>query len=543
MFADPVQNGSFFGRQDNLELMKKRIEGLKKGCRQNVALLGQELIGKSSLLLHLLHEIESDNEILPIYLPLRHESLQKFADRFTGALLYYYFKKEDHDVSGSTDDLLKRGEGRLPRTVEEILRIRKLFGRKSRDHILSLLFDLLPVLCEEGKRFCVMILDEFQELGVLRVRNPFGILGEKIMTQKRIMYIVASSRIRRASEILNNDLSLLFGSFQVDNLGPFDGDKSLAFVSAKLGEFSVNKPAVRFLVTITNGHPFYLDTLCREIEDTMNTRGVSEADQSVISEGISRGLSCPRSITYQYLNNLVQRSVGGQSSQDLEMLLAIAGGNKKSSQIARAISRSPAQTTRRLERLVNTDIIFRSGKVYDFSDALLKWWLRSVYDARENAVEPVVEGKGEVALQAKLEEMMSSYTRSARTGMGERLRSLFDLFKNDVVNVAGKTVKLPRFREISPRMVRGQELPVVCSTRSGYWIADFVEKVLSENEVRAFLNKLSGFRKKTSARILVCISQIEEDARLLAKEEGIWIWNMRDLNFLLELYEQPKVFG
>jgi DNA-binding Lrp family transcriptional regulator len=378
---------------------------------------------------------------------------------------------------------------------------------------------------------------------VLKVRNPFGILGEKIMTQKRIMYIVASSRVRRASEILNNDLSLLFGSFQIDNLRPFDAEKSLAFVSAKLDKFSVNKPAVRFLVTITNGHPFYLDTLCREIEDTMNTRGVNEADQSVISEGISRGLSCPRSITYQYLNNLVQRSVEGQNAQDLEMLLAIAGGNKKSSQIARVISRSPAQTTRRLERLVNTDIIFRSGKVYDFSDPLLKWWLRSVYDARENAVGPVIEGKGEVALQVKLEEMMSSYRRSARTGMGERLRSLFGLFKNDIVNVAGKMVKLPKFREISLRSVRGQELPVVCSTRSGYWIADFVEKVLSENEVKAFQDKLSGFRKKTSTKILVCISQIDTDARLLAKEEGIWIWNMGDLNFLLDLYEQPKVFG
>jgi DNA-binding Lrp family transcriptional regulator/GTPase SAR1 family protein len=508
-----------------------------------VALLGQELVGKSSLLLHLLHEVEADNEILPIYLAMRHESLQKFSERFTGALLYYYFKKEDRKAAESTDDLLQRADIKLPRTGEEILRIRKLFGRKSRDHILSSLFDLLPVFCEESKRFCVIILDEFQKLDLLKVRNPFGILGEKIMTQKHIMYIVASSRVKRASEILNNDLSLLFGSFQVDSLGPFDADKSLAFVSAKLDKFSINKPAVKFLVTITNGHPFYLDTLCREIEDTMNALGVGEADQSVVSEGISRGLSCPRSITYQYLNNLVQRSVGGQSSQDLEMLLAIANGNKKSSQIARAISRSPAQTTRRLKRLVNTDIIFRSGKVYDFSDPLMKWWLRSVYDVRENAVEPVIEGKGEAALQAKLEEMMSSYRKSARTGMGERLRNLFGLFKNDVVNVAGKTMKLPRFREISLKTVRGQELPVVCSTRSGYWIVDFVEKVLSENEVRAFLSKLSGFRKKTSARILVCISQIETDARLLAKEEGIWIWSVGDLNFLLDLYEQPKVFG
>lgn len=541
MFADPVRGDDFFGRQENLDLMKKRVDGLKKGYRQNVALLGQELIGKSSLLLRLLDEVGKDKEIVAIYLAVRPESVQTFCNRFTEALLYYYFKKES--VAGGVEDLLKRAETTLPQTVDGILKTQKLFGRKSRDHILSCLFDVLPLLCEEGKRFCIMILDEFQELGSLKVRSPFTILGEKIMTQKQIMYIVSSSTIRRADEILSDDLSLLFGSFEVDNLGPFDIQKGMAFIRKKLDTFSMSKACMKFLVTITNGHPFYLDSLCREIKSVMNARRIKEIDQSIVAEGISKGLFCPRGITYQYFNKRVECSLNGGNQEGLEVLLAIAGGEKKSSRIARIISKSTAQTTRRLERLVNSDIILKSGKVYDFRDPLLKWWIKSVYDARDKTVEPIVEGKGELELQRQVEELMSSYRRSANIGTGERLRNLFALFGNDVVNVAGKTLKLPKFNEISARTVRGQELPVVGSTRNGYWVGDFVEKVLSENEVKAFMEKLSGFRKKTAKKILVCTGGIEPDAGLLAKEEGIWVWNIGDLNFMFDLYEQPKMFG
>lgn len=593
MFADPVQNSIFFDRRENLELMKKRIDGLKKGCRQNVALLGQELVGKSSLLLRLLHELECDKEILPIYLEVRPESLQSFGNRFTGSLLHYYFKsefqfhspdsfstsalpssfnpapnesrggeekgkelsigksdkvnghveKERGEIPGGIKELLEKAKGKLPRTVEGILRIEKLFGRRSRDYILSSLFDLLSVLCEEEKKYCVMILDEFQELGSFNIRNPFAVLGQKIMSQKEVMYIVASSSTRRASEILNNDLSLLFGSFEIDTLGAFDMEKSLKFIGKRLDKFTVSKPCMRFLVGISNGHPFYLDSFCREVEVIMNAREMKEVNKSIVAEGISREVFSPRSITYQYLNDFVTRSIDPCSPQDLEILFAIADGNKKSSMIARNISRSSAQTTRRLERLVNSDIILKSGRVYDFCDPLLKWWIKSVYRMRRETFEPVVEGKVEPELQRELEELMSLYMAQEKIGIAERLRSLFGLFRNEVVEIAGKTLKLPKFSSVSTKKVRGKELPVIATSGNGYWIADFAEERVSEDGIGEFLGKLSGFRRKIARKILVCIAGVEQDARLLAKEEGILIWGIRDVNFIFDLYEQPRVVG
>jgi len=541
MFADPVQGDVFFDRRENLDLMKKRIDGFKKGYRQNVALLGQELVGKSSLLLQLIHELDSDNETLPIYLEVRPEPLHKFGKRFTGALLYYYFRKAGTHVPEKMDVLLEKARDKLPRTTEAILRVERLFGKRSRDQILSSLFDLLSILCEEGKKSCIMILDEFQELGSLNVRNPFTILGEKIMTQKESMYIVASSSRRRAGEILNHDLSLLFGSFEIDNLEPFGIDKGLEFIEKKLGGLPMSKTCMKFLVSITNGHPFYLDSFCRATKRIVSERGMKEASRSVVAEAISREVFSPRSITYQYLNDFLKHFMDNSTSQDLELLLAIADGNKKSSEISRIISRSTAQTARKLEKLVNSDVIVKRGKVYDFCDPLLKWWVRSVHRRRQETFEPVVEEKGELELHRQIEELMSLYVAQEKAGVEEQLRNLFKLFRNEVVEIAGKTLRLPKFNNVSARTVHGQELPVVASIGKIYWVADFSKGVVSENGVRAFLEKLSGFRGKISRKILTCLAGIETDAKLLAKEEGIWLWNLDDLNFILSLYEQPKM--
>ena len=180
------------------------------------------------------------------------------------------------------------------------------------------------------------------------------------------------------------------------------------------------------------------------------------------------------------------------TSQDLELLLAVADGNKKSSEISRIISRSTAQTARKLEKLVNSDVIVKRGKVYDFCDPLLKWWVRSVHRRRQETFEPVVEEKGELELCRQIEELMSLYVAQEKAGVEERLRNLFKLFRNEVVEIAGKTLRLPKFSNISARTVHGQELPVVASIGKIYWVADFSKGAVSENGVRTSLEKLSG---------------------------------------------------
>src|ERR1035441_4214911 len=85
---------NFFGRRSVLEVLNKRVMGLKEGYRQNVALLGNRYIGKTTLLHGLMSQMEEQG-VFFLYLDLENRDFNFFAVQFTKSLLYNYLKKEN----------------------------------------------------------------------------------------------------------------------------------------------------------------------------------------------------------------------------------------------------------------------------------------------------------------------------------------------------------------------------------------------------------------------------------------------------------------
>lgn len=51
-----MSKNNFFDRRSYLETLNKRILGLKEGYRQNIAIIGDELVGKTSIIFNLLYK-------------------------------------------------------------------------------------------------------------------------------------------------------------------------------------------------------------------------------------------------------------------------------------------------------------------------------------------------------------------------------------------------------------------------------------------------------------------------------------------------------
>jgi AAA+ ATPase superfamily predicted ATPase len=92
MLIDPVVGDKFFGRSEVLTLLTKRVDALKGGYRQNVAITGHRLTGKSSLLNHFLLMLK-DNDIIPIYIEVMEEPFKQFATKFIGTIFWWSAKK------------------------------------------------------------------------------------------------------------------------------------------------------------------------------------------------------------------------------------------------------------------------------------------------------------------------------------------------------------------------------------------------------------------------------------------------------------------
>src|SRR5580698_6850320 len=116
---------NFYGRGSVLEVLKKRVMGLKEGYRQNVALLGNRYIGKTALLHRLMAQME-DQDVFFVYLDLENRSFDYFAVQFTKSLLYNFLKKNDLPLQEDLKLLCAETKERLPRTVFTVQAIEDL---------------------------------------------------------------------------------------------------------------------------------------------------------------------------------------------------------------------------------------------------------------------------------------------------------------------------------------------------------------------------------------------------------------------------------
>ena len=101
-YAEPVTGKDFFAREDIISELVKSAESIKQGYRQNIAIVGSGLIGKSSLLLHFLNSLNNDKQFLPVYIDLQCLSVKEFALKFINSAFYNALKKRT-DIGQSTD--------------------------------------------------------------------------------------------------------------------------------------------------------------------------------------------------------------------------------------------------------------------------------------------------------------------------------------------------------------------------------------------------------------------------------------------------------
>ncbi|MGD9015667.1 MAG: hypothetical protein PVI33_06565, partial [Candidatus Omnitrophota bacterium] len=124
----------FCDRLDYLEILEKRIKAIKEGYRQNIAIIGDKDIGKTSIILHFLNRF-NDPLILPLYLELRPElSQEQFARKFVAVLLYNFLENSNIVRYEDLDFLISKASGFIPKTTEAIQSIISSSKRKQKEN-------------------------------------------------------------------------------------------------------------------------------------------------------------------------------------------------------------------------------------------------------------------------------------------------------------------------------------------------------------------------------------------------------------------------
>ncbi|MDD5084650.1 MAG: ATP-binding protein [Candidatus Omnitrophica bacterium] len=540
MFTDPAIGTDFFGREEIVSILNKRLEAFEKGYRQNVGLVGPRSIGKTSILLNFVFSCRRKG-IIPVYVRIMPEPFEYFAQRFMGALLYSALEVSGKELPRDFNSLVKSARRVIPKTVGKMRHIKRVLSGGDLNEAFSELLALTRALHDETSKKIVLAIDDFDLFERFSLVEPFSRFGKEIMLAKDVFYVVSAVRAEKARKIFREDLALLFGNFEVAEVKAFEFEASKRFIENRLDGHVVADRHKRLLVHMTDGCPFYLAVLLERARSVLEVRKQRELTDIVLIDIFEEELFKRQGRLFQYFY-LRTNGLGRShfTHPYLDVLLSVAGGRRKVFRIAKFLNRAVAETKKILLKMADDGVISRSGSFYFLGDPLFAFWLKHVYHLRRISLElDFIPARDEFrkSVASNIEHLNAEDGRD----LPRRVEELFKRFKNDVVELRGHNFRCPSFQEILSKPSNGRMFPVEARAQNVRWMCQVASKRIGEDDVRFFVDDIGKLRKKVQRKILIALQGIELNAKLMAQEERIAVWDLRDFNILLDLYDKPKV--
>jgi len=525
----------FFGRDAYLELLNKRVSGLKDNYRQNIAIIGDELVGKTSIIFRFLEKFQ-DNRIIMLYLEARPESLDSFARRFAGVLLYNFLGNSGIALKEDLDFLISRSEKYAPRTVEKIRFILSSLTRRKKKDIFTELNLLCEIIHQETGKSCVVIFDEFQNLESVGFANLYREWSRLLVTNKNTMYIILSSMKFKAKSVLSKNLSLLFGNFELVTVEPFDIKASEEYLESRLTAVNLSAPLKNFIVHFTGGCPMYLEVIANSL---LENKGVT------LSEILESLLFDSAGLLNQRFSSYVKKFLDCPHSNDyISILYLVSNGRNRIKEIAHILHMQKKELLSRISHLLELDTLARSADFLKINDRVFSFWIKFVYQEKLHSL--TFDAKNQkTRFRDSLQELIQEFIVNAQKPLMERMNELLCLFENEMVQLERKKIRLNHFREIKPLRFNSRILKngLIGRSNESLWIVALKTDLLTEEDVLEFSRECRRYRHKLQRKIIITLKDIDMNTRLRALEEKIWTWDINSLNQILDLYSRPRVIA
>lgn len=542
MDANDVRVPSLYGREEVLSRISQRLEALKKGYRQNLCLAGPRRIGKSSILRCFLARLPKDSEVIPIFIPLAPTDFDGFVERWLGGLLQSFLTSKGVAFPEDFQLLVKISRQYLPKTLGRMREAKKhAFQKKTAlafRELLSLTADLSQ---ETGKKILLMI-DEFQCLESLELADPFGLFGKEMMIQKDTLYLVTNSAPHRTREIFHDRLSLLFGNFEVIKIEPLGMASLREWIHEIYPDLGIPETDLRILSHLLNNHPYYFELF---LEGVRLAR--AEAGPLVWSRDcLFRILEDSLYSDWGFLNRHFESELANllvlarYTKPYLKALAAISSGRSKLLQIAAYVGKKMPEAQKLLQRLMGEGILEKKGAFYCLPDPLFRFWIRNVYQVKDRELTPEGE-RGRVYFRTRLADEIRKIEEEDRMDLSARVEALFKDFRNDTVEISQRKVACPAFLEVAFRPTNGRFFPILGRTTKGRWFCQVYREPVNESDVINFTEELKHSRRKPYQKIMMTLGGIELNAKLMAQEAQIQLWDLENLNALFDLYGKQKL--
>lgn len=528
-----MSENKFFGRLLELELLKKRFDAFLQGYRQNIAIIGDELVGKTTLIYHFLNKF-SDNRVLTVYLQVRPETVDSFAKRFIGVLLYNFLINSALPLKEDLNFLIDKSSKYLPQTTEKIRSILSSTSKRKRNNVITELLSLCELIHQETGKRCIVIFDEFHNFESLGINHLYSEWSKLLISQKNTMYIIISSAKYKTHSILSKELSLLFGNFELLEIEPFDVRTSEFYIEHATKPLVLPKGLSSYIIHFTGGYPFYLDLICQELR---------KEKQCKLTEVLENLLFESSGILNQRFSAYLKLFLDNQSSQQyLSILYLVANSTNKIKDISHMLHKPQKEIIPKINNLLEVDAITRQGDFLRINDRVFAFWLKFVHKEKTNALTFDSKNQKEI-FRNYIETGINEFLQNCEKSVKDRIYELLQSFQDETIQIDTRKLRLSQFREIKPLEFNNLALKegIIGRSVDSLWIIAIKPDMLTEDYVAEFARECRKYRHKDQKKVIVTLRDIDMNARLRAMEEKILTLDLENLNEILDLYSKPWV--
>lgn len=523
----------FFDRKLYLDILEKRINALKEGYRQNIAIIGDESVGKTSVIFKFLSKFY-DTNIITVYLEIRPESQESFIKRFIGVLLYNFLNNSGIPLKEDLGFLINKTQRFAPKTAQKVNSILNTSLKKKQNNSFHELLSLCDIINQETGKFCVVIFDEFHNLESLGFKNMYRDWSKLLISQKNILYIIVSSMKFKTKNILSKHLSLLFGNFEVIAIEPFDLKQSERYLEQKLQGSNLTVMLKNFILHFTGGYPMYLEVITDALKKSEHFNVTSILENLLFD---SSGM-----LNQRFSNNLKRFLDSPNSNAYMSILYLVASGKNRIRDIAHILHKTKKEINKIINHLLELDTITRSADFLRINDRVFGFWLKFVYQEKERSL--TFDDKNQkLFFRGKIDNMIEEFSVDTQKPIIERTLELLRLFEDEMVQLERRKIRLNHFREIKTLEFNNRCLKngLIGRSSDSLWIMAFKQGSLTDEDITAFAKECKKYRHKLQRNIIVALQEIDSNTKLKAMEEKIWTWDISSLNQILDLYSKPWV--
>ncbi len=433
----PVLKEQFSSREKEIERLKKIKNDYLNGYRRNLAILGPWSIGKTSLILKFIHD-DLGEDLFPIYLNLEEGFLK---ESFLGFLLHSLRKfslvNNDFFIDNTADSgrIIERD---YPVFNSIIKNIESGLKNNNYELLMNSILRLPLAIKKEFKKNSLFVIDEFFGLSKLKLNYWMQLLRENIMLNEHALFVLMSSDEDRSKAVLNSEFSLLFGNFEIMELGKFSYRESKGFIKSRMSKIKeIDDSVVDRLVALTAGVPLYLDILTSWVEEN-----VDSFDSEALILMIRENLISNKGFLYRFFSEKLRNYPGVEKFQEfLPFILEVARGNTKK-KILRKLDLSYANSGHSMNGFLE-----KNGSFFRIKDPLFRIWLLYAYSADLMGLGIDFKARIEM-LERELDSINSGFNifcnDKPMSKIEDIVKELVFKFDNEFIDLIGKRKQLPK---------------------------------------------------------------------------------------------------